>query len=84
MSEQGENPDVGVMQDNSEADHALKALVTSATAKAKMQTEVVLKKNSDGSVRLGIGSPGFPLAVEGAMKLASGLRQALSEQRKGK
>lgn len=84
MSEDGKDHGIGVMQDNIEANHVLEALVTSATDKAKQQTEGVLKTNSDGSVQLGIGSPGLPIAIEGAMKLASGLRQALSEQRKGK
>ena len=83
MSEQGEK-NIGVMQDNIEANHVLTTLVTSATEKAKKQTEGVLKKNSDGSVQFGIGSPGFSTAIEGAMKLASGFRQALSEKRKGK
>ena len=84
MSEEGKDLGIGVMQDNIEANHVLEALVTSATEKAKQQTEGTLKTHSDGSVLFGVGSPGLPAAIEGAMKLASGFRQALSEQRKGK
>jgi|GEM_PF-6093639 len=84
MSEGGKDHGIGVMQDNIEANHVLKALVVSATDKAKQQTEGTLKTHADGTVFFGVGSPGLPIAIEGAMKLASGLRQALSEQRKGK
>lgn len=66
------------------ANNVLKVLGESAIEKAKQQTAVEVRKNSDGTIRVGIGSPGFSQAVSGSIALASELRQALAEQTKEK